>query len=257
MFLKAFGFPLVVLASAAVLTACGGGGGGGDNKAAAQTLVQAPPAAGPEGFYKGKAGTADVTGVVLDDGRSYAIYTTPDRADLGGVVIARGSASNGTYTSTVAKDFVVEQGVRSGSLTASYVAKTSFNGTFVSGGKTTQFTGTYSTDYELTPSLAAVAGVYDFALMASEGSVGSGVVTVTSAGALSSSEPGCSTSGTVQPKSKGNVFDMTWTSTGVNCLFPGVTLSGIGIYDAGRKAFLTIVHNADITSGTLAAGIKR
>ena len=246
-------FPFAALISVTLITACGGGGGDSDNEAPAQV---APPA-GPEGFYEGKTGTANVAAVVLDDGRTYAIYTTPDGSNLGGVVIARGTALNGTYTSTVAKDFVVGEGVYSGSLTANYAAKTSFNGTFSAGGQTAPFTGTYKSDYELTPSLSALDGVYDFVLMASQGSTGSGTITISAGGALSSNEPGCSTTGTVAPRAKGNVFDVTWTSTGVGCLFPGVALSGIGVYDALDKALISVVHTADINTGIVAAGIKR
>jgi hypothetical protein len=195
--------------------------------------------------------------VVLEDGRTYALYSTADGSDLGGVVVARGNASNGTYTSTVAKDFAVGEDVRSGSLTASYVAGTSFNGTFSAGGVSAPFTGTYNKAYELTPSLSTLAGVYDFALMASEGSTAGGAITITAAGLLSSSEPGCSTTGTVAPRAKGNVFDVTWTSTGVNCIFPGVALSGIGVYDADEKTLISVVHTADISTGVLAAGVKR
>ena len=246
-------FPFAALISATLITACGGGGG--DNEAPAQV---APPA-GPEGFYKGKTGTADFRAVVLDDGRTYAIYLTPDNGALGGVVIARGNASDGTYTSTVAKDFVVGEGVYSGSLTASYAAKKSFNGTFSAGGQTAPFTSTYNSAYDLYPYRfpSSLAGVYGIMLMASDGSTAMGHITITAEGVLSFSalDPSCSrTSGTVSPRSKGNVFDVTLTSTGFGCLLPGVALSGIVFYDAHVSTLNVVMHTDDLNTGILGLG---
>ena len=248
-------FPFAALISATLITACGGGGG--DNEAPAQV---APPA-GPEGFYKGRTGTADIRAVVLDDGRTYAIYLTPDNGALGGVVIARGNASDGVYTSAVAKDFVVGEGVYSGSLTASYAAKKSFNGTFSAGGQTAPFTSAYNGLYGLSPStsLSKLAGVHGITLMASDGSTAMGHITITAEGALSFSalDPRClRTSGTVSPRSKGNVFDVTLTSTGFGCLLPGVALSGIVFYDTQVSTLNVVMHTDDLNTAILGIGSR-
>jgi hypothetical protein len=250
---KFLGFPLAVLASAALVTACGGGG---DD----QQVVQPPAVPALDGLYDGKAGTREFSALVLDDGRVYTIYTNQGATRIGGVVVARGNASDGKYVSTVMKDFSIEgEAIGSGAIAATYVPKASFNGTttYMTAGFTGHtFAGTYNKSYELAPSVAAIAGTYNAAFLASTGDGGASSLRIASDGTLSTSEPGCATTGTIAPRPKGNVFNVTVTSTGVGCVFPGVSLAGIAYYDTTRKSLIAVVHTGDLGKGWLAAGVK-
>ena len=235
-------------ALAILLTACGGGGG-----SAGGGPVQASPA----GLYNGTGATRAFTVLVLDTGRYYALYgpTGGSTSVIAGVIVGDGTASGSTFASTNLHDFSLEAGVISlGTLTSTFAAKTSFNGSVAySGGQTSVFTGTYNSAYETVPTLASVAGVYS-GQVASVAGVETSTLTVNASGALSgTTSGGCSYTGTVEPHAAGNAYDVS-TAFGAGCLFSGQTFKGHA-YLSG-KVLYAVVPKADLSTGALFVGTK-
>lgn len=213
--------------TAFVLTACGGGGGGDNNSPAPAPVTKTDAA----GIYSGTDTSGDIiTGVVLDSGAYYFVYTNSSTNALG-LVQGTATAASGSFKSTDAKNFYIGQNtVLNDNVTATYTAKSSINGniTPASGsGSGISFTGTYSTVYDQTPSLANIAGSY-YGAAGSVKTAETVSVTISSAGALSGSgASGCTFSGTVTPHSTGNVYDASIKFGGSPCLYPNQTLAGI------------------------------
>lgn len=237
-----------------LLLVVGCGGGGGDSTP--------PPAAATsaEGLYSGTTTTGRaITGLVLDDGTYYVLYSPVGSATaIAGVVQGSGTSSAGTFSSSNTRDFNLEGlGVLSATVSASYVQKQSLNGTVsYSAGGTTSFSSTYDANYETVPSLAALAGTFTGQVASSAGTENA-TVTVSSAGAISGSgASGCAVSGSASPRTRGNVFNISLTFGGAPCLFANQTLSGIAYFNSAAKRLYAVAPNAGRTDGVLFVGVK-
>ena len=245
---------LLALAAASVLVA-GCGGGGGDS-------APPPPAAATsaEGLYSGTTTTGrTVTGLVLDDGTYYVLYSSVGSSTaIAGVVQGTGTSNAGTFSSSNARDFNLEGlGVLSASVSASYVARQSLNGTVsYSAGGITSFSSTYDAGYDAVPSLTTLAGTFSGQVASSAGAENA-TVTLSAAGAISGSgASGCAVSGSAAPRARGNVFNISLTFGGAPCLFANQTLSGIAYFDAAAKRLYAAAPNAGRTDGVLFVGVK-
>jgi len=121
------------------LAGCGGGSGssGGTTPAA--------PVPSAQGAYSGNYsnGSQHFT-VVLENDQFYTLYgnTTGGVFALAGFVQGNGSSSNGSFTASDVRDATAAGQLLSGSLSATYIAGTSFNGTLTEGANTIAFSGT-------------------------------------------------------------------------------------------------------------------
>ncbi|CAG2158268.1 hypothetical protein LMG31506_06304 [Cupriavidus yeoncheonensis] len=234
---------LSLAAAAAFIPGCGGGG---DDSGGTPST---PAATGnAEGLWKGTSSSnRTLTGLVLDDGSYYVFYSAVGVSAVpGGVIQGSSSASGGTFSSGNGIDFSVEnQPPRPVSVAASYIAKTQFNGTVTYSGppaQTVSFTSAYSSDYDNAASLAALEGRYVGVVHTlSSASTVAVPVNIDGHGALTSSDPllGCTFSGSVSPRSHGNVFNVTLTFGAAPCPLPGQKLTGILYFDsAGGTLYL-------------------
>jgi hypothetical protein len=244
---------LLALAAASVLIA-GCGGGGGDSG------QQQPAATSAEGLYTGSTSSGrTITGLVLDDGTYYVLYSLVGNSTvIAGVVQGTGTSSAGTFTSSNARDFNLEGlGVLAATVSASYVAGQSFNGAVAYGAAgSTSFSSTYDVRYEATPSLAALAGSFAGQVASSAGNEGANII-ISAGGAISGSgASGCSVSGSVAPRARGNAFNMSLTFGGTPCLFANQTLTGIAYFDATTRVVYAAAPNANRTDGVLFVGAK-
>lgn len=238
--------PLVI----AALSGCGGGGGS-DSSAASS------PA---QGLYTGTTTTGrTVTGLVLDDGTYYVLYSQIGNSIvIAGVVQGTGTSNAGTFSSSNARDFNLEGlGVLSASVSANYVERQSLNGTVAySAGGTTAFTTNYDASYESAPSLAALSGSFTGQVASSAGTENA-TVAVSSAGAVSGSGvSGCGVSGSVSPRAHGNAFNVSLTFGGAPCLFANQTLSGVAYFNAATNRLYAAAPNASRSDGVLFVGVK-
>jgi hypothetical protein len=216
-------------------------------------------AASAQGLYIGTTNTGrKTTGLVFSDGSYYVLYSALNLPNsIAGVVQGIGTATSGSFSSTNLRDFNLEGlGVLQGTLSASYTAKASVRGTisYATAGTTT-FTGTYDASYEITPSLAAIAGTYSGQVALSVG-IQSATVTVSSTGALSGNGNGCLISGTVSPRTDGNAYNAVVAFGASPCYFANQTFTGIGYFDAATKTLYAAAPNASRTDGVMFVGNK-
>ncbi len=243
------------IAASAMLVACGSSGGGGSP---APAPAPAPSAA--EGLWLGTtSNNRAITGLVLDDGSFYFLYSVSGNASLiAGVVQGSGTAQNGSFASANARDFNIEGlGVLAATVSSSYNARQSLNGTvsYTAGGAIT-FTSAFSTAYDATPSLANLAGTFA-GQVAFSGGVENANVTVSTSGALSGvGTSGCTVTGSVAPRARGNAFNVTITFGGAPCFFANQSLSGIAYFDSATKRLYSATPNAARTDGILFVGVK-
>ena len=239
-----------------LLSACGGGGGGGGS--AIPTSTAPSPA---EGIWNGTTNTnRTASGVVLDDGTFYVFYTRAFSSSVAGVLQGATSASNGTFTSANAKDFNFGDGIGvvNVNLSGSYSPKTTLTGSAVYGGTlgTSVFSTTYSSTYDQTPSLTALAGIFVGQVVTSAG-VENANLTVGINGVISGTgASGCQVSGTAAPRSRGNVYNFTISFGAFPCLFANQTFTGAGILNSTGRTLYAAAPNAARTDGIMFIGTK-
>jgi len=215
-------------------------------------------AATAEGFWTGTTNTnRTVTGVVLDDGVYWFLYSVGgDPSIIEGVLQGDSNAQDGALNSLNAKDFNVERPVTpvlNATINGSYTTKQSLSGSYQSNVPDT-FTTTYNSDYELTPDITAVTGTYTGPVAQNE----TVNVTVSAAGGISGiSSTGCRITGSVSPRTRGNVFDVTITFGGQSTCSNGTnTVNGVGLYNARTKKLYSAAFNSDRTNGFVFLGTK-
>jgi hypothetical protein len=175
------------LIASAILSACGGGG----SSTTSPSTTPAASATKAEGLYSGTTTTGYVfNALVLENDEIWALYGVPNNGALSvyGVNWAQGTSSNGTYSASNAKDYYYTGAVTTGTLNASYVASSSFNGTAVANGVSTGFTSAPPTVtnylYNTAATLSTISGSWSGStLFTGE----TGTVTIASNGNISAS----------------------------------------------------------------------
>ena len=238
------------------LAACGSGGGGDASPAPAPE-----PAASAEGLWIGSTSTSrTVTSFVLDDGTYWILYSVPHTSALiGGVVQGRGSFLNGSFSSSDGIDFNVEgNGVNTAAVSASYIAKQSFNGsvTYPSLNQASTFTSSYNSDYELAPSVSALAGTYTGIASTESGTELTSIVIRSPGIVVGTGTGGCQFLGTVAPRAKGNLYDLQVAFGGGSCSSGTTSVTGVGYFDSSAKRFYAAALNDSRNSGLIFVGIK-
>jgi hypothetical protein len=247
---------LVISLSLAALTACGGGGDGGTPA----------PVTTAEGAYSGTIGNntsvSAFNAVVLEDGQFWTIYGNSVGGTLyaSGLMQGQGASSNGAFTSSNIRDFFYYPPI-TGTLTASFVAGASLNGTVTSSNGNFGFNGT-----------AIPAAQFNYntpALLADV--VGNWTVTSTSTNVIALSiaangsytghdNGGCTISGTIAPRASGkNIFNVQMLIGPAPCALPGWTGGGIGIYSTlanGTHQLILATVDSSRTYGSAAFGTR-
>lgn len=240
----------VSVISIAILAACGGGGS--SNSTAATSA---------EGLWNGTTSNGrTVSGLVLDDGVFWVLYTSQTNSNIiAGAVQGSGTSNNGSFASSNALDFNLEGlGIIPANLSASYTQKQNFNGTvtYPTLNQTVTFTSKYSADYDQTPSLATIAGTYAGTAAVKDGSE-SGTVTISSSGVVNFvGSSSCTSTGTVTPRAKGNVYNLSVTFGGAPCSNANSTVTGIGYFDAATKRLYGLGLNSARSNGFIFVGTK-
>lgn len=238
----------------ALLVAGCGGGGGNDNDPVPTSTLEA------EGLYNGTTDTnQDISGLVLDDGTFYMVYSIENNQNfIAGVVQGNTVSNSGNLTSDNAKDFNIEGlGVFPAIVTATYSPKQSIKGQVsYQNGSVINFSGTYDNDYEITPSLTDLAGTFTGEVAFSLG-FETATVTVAPSGSVSGiGSSGCTMTGSVIPRSSGNVYNVSLSFGGAPCYFQNQTMNGIGYYDSNTNQLWAATPNADRTEGIIFIGSK-
>jgi hypothetical protein len=205
----------------------GSSGTSGTNNNAVSTTGDA------QGVYSGNSSNGySFESMVLPNDKFVALYGTSTSTQflIYGMITGQGASGTSTYTASSVTDFFYTGVINSASVTASYVAGSSLNGTLTENGNMITFTGTSlpssSFNYNTQASISAISGTWIGILI--DGSPAT--VTIGSNGSVSGSSSGCSFSGTVTPDSSNkNFFDVSLIFGASPCALPNQTASGIGI----------------------------
>lgn len=246
---------LTAVALSLGLAACGGGGD------------DAGGSAGPkaEGAYAGTlTGSASSAFqlLVLENDEYWSLYgtTSGNTFLVAGFVQGSGASNNGSFASSNALDFGFATPVH-GTVSATYVAGTSIQGSTAAAGQTVTFSGTAiaasTYNYATAALLADIQGSWSLTSLA--GAPAS--LNVSAAGALTGSSQGCTFSGTITPRPSGkNVFNVALTFGAAPCLLPGQSASGIAISNlvagTARRQLIVAGVNSTRTSGTALFGTR-
>lgn len=249
-----------------VLTACGGGGGGGDSSTPTPTPTPIPTIAAAEGVFVGTiAGSTNnaFNLLVLENGDFWTLYgrQLPTAFRVAGIVQGAGTSSNGSFTSSNAKDFGLVPAINT-TVSATYnpTAQT-ISGTLSSTVGNVTFTGgplTNSTYNYATPAtLSSITGAWTTTSTSGENVA----INVAASGAFTAiGSSGCGFSGTVTPRASGkNVFNTSMTFGPAPCGLPGQTASGIAIvYPLTTGITQVIFAQVDATRsfGSAAFGVR-
>jgi hypothetical protein len=254
--LKRFQSYILGLLLVVSLSACSGGG---DMSAPAPTT---PPSTLAEGLWFGATNTnpsRTVTGVVLDDGVYWFLYSVAgDSSIIAGVVQGDSNSQNGVLTSSNATDFSVERtpSILNPTVDGNYTTKQNLNGTisYPTPPQNTFLTD-YDNSYESAPNINTIVGNYTGPVALTE----IVDVTVSAGGNISGASrtvPQCTFSGFFTPRTRGNVFDVTITFDGQpTCSNGNSTVNGVGFLHAG-KLYSAALNNGK-TNGVVFIGTKQ
>lgn len=246
---------LVSVALAALLTACGGGG---DDKSAPDVPALATTASA-EGLWQGTTNSGrTIRTLVLDDGSYWSLYSAVNTPGIvSGVVQGTGSVMGGSFSSPSARDFNIEAAtVLDATLSTSVTSKQSFNGAFnyLAPATTVTFTSAYQRAYDQAPLLANLAGTYA-GTSATQSGTETATLTVSATGAVvGTSSDGCQFAGTVAPRKKGNVFNISLTFKGGSCANGASTLPGVA-YLEGSSLYSAMLDSTR-SNGVLVTATK-
>lgn len=248
-------FTIKALATSCMLalTACGGGGNSGTAAVSADSA---------QGLWNGSTSTSrSVTGIVLDDGSYWLLYSIPNvSALMAGFVQGTGTSLNGSFSSSNAIDFNLSgQSINTATVSASYLTRQSFSGSvsYPSPNAPLTFTSSYNPAYDQTPNLTVVAG--DYLGIASVASTTEAVTFIISAqGVLAGTgaTSGCQYGGLLEPRTKGNLYNVSLVIGGGACAAGTSAVTGIGYFDAGSKRLYLAALNKSRTLGMSFSGIK-
>jgi hypothetical protein len=226
------------------LLGCGGGGGGGGSSTTPTTSGTA------EGLWSGTSSNGyGVAVLILENAETWGIYYSG--STIWGALYGTSTGSGTTFNATGTDFYFATRTSSAGSLTGTVIAGQTINATSSNTG--TSVSLSYNNTYNTPANLANAAGSY----------VGWGVTkstlaqtvrfTVTSSGAISASEPGCSVSGTLSTRASGkNVYNVSTTFTGNQCaLGNGVTTTGVATLDStsGVNRLFVMTLNSGKTDG--------
>jgi hypothetical protein len=241
---------LVSLLFTLLLTGCSSGGGD-----SAAPVVPAGTAEGLwTGMITGPTGQRTVRGVVLDNGSYWFLYSAVGTPTLiAGTLQGNDSTQNGTFASSTGLDFSNELEEKLDvTVTAPYVMRQDLGGTLkYSGPVPLTFTSAFDPEYDDVPDIAPIAGTYPGSVFGFPHTIDidlGGTITVTTTGGphrtgssvdVSGIELGCDFTGSLSPRSHGNVYDISLTpSNNANMCHPD-TLEGVAFFDADPNPAVT------------------
>ena len=207
-----------------------------------------------EGFWQGS--TADnrgATGLITDNGEGYVLYSGVSNNLISGVVITKLSNNSNGIESEYGIDFDIANAT---------ISPVDIQGTAIPG-ETLEATISYGSgifntvsmnydiNYQTVPRLSDITGAFTGTSIISTGAE-SVEVTIGANGQLSGiSSSGCIVTGSVQPKDRGNVFDLSISFNGSPCLYEYQVFKGVLVKLADSGQIIAIAPNNELTDGVL------
>jgi hypothetical protein len=239
-----------------LLTGCSSGGG--------DSAAPVVPAGTAEGLWTGTTGDGrTISGVVLDDGSYWFLYSAVPPANpalMAGTLQGNGSSLNGTFDSSNGLDFSNEFEEKFAvTVTGPYVMQQNLDGTVTYSGGSLPFTSMFDSEYNVAPVIANVAGTYPGSAFGFPHTITVsplGAINVTTTGGphrtgssvdVSGIELGCDFTGTLIPRSNGNVYDISLTPSANASMCSPDTLTGVAFFDAtttNKKIYVLALNNS-------------
>ncbi|HJV03072.1 MAG TPA: hypothetical protein VJ752_21225 [Burkholderiaceae bacterium] len=247
--------PALTLLALAALAGCGGGGGA--------TVAASTTIASPQGVYQGAFSTGGTHNtLVLENNQFYTIYgsTVAGVFTVEGFLQGNAQASGGSFAATDVKDATTAGQLLTGSLSASYTATNSLNGTLTEGSNTVTFTSSAVAasvyDYNTAANLNDIAGTWSMTSLRGYANT----FNIAASGAFTATSGACAFSGSFKPRASGkNVFDVSMTFGPAPCILAGQTLAGIGIdfmLNNGKRQLLIAGLDANRSSSAAFFGTR-
>lgn len=231
----------LVATAVAVLTACGGGGSSSVNTA--------------EGLWQGTSSSgASVQMVVLENGEAWggALVGNNLISAIAGTAIGNGTS----FSATGSEFYFTSNTVATGTYTGTVTQKSRIQAATNTGGTINL---AYNPYYEQSITAADIAGTYVLSGRTARYAITNLSFTIAANGSFTIVDAGCTTTGTVTPRSAGKVVaNVSFTGTGNCILGNGVTLSGIAVMDKTTtpKSMSVIALNSSKTDGMVLIGTK-
>lgn len=231
------------------LAGCGGGDDGSNNN-----NNNDPEPTVAEGLYRGTTSDSrELSALLLDDGSYWVLYSGAGVPTAGGGLQGTGRVDGTLFTSSRGKDFSLTEGMRDAAISATYKAGQRFKGSVTfDGGETFTFDATYDDDYAATASLSQVAGAHAGVAYTVDGSLPT-VVTIADDGTLVGTRGSCTITGTIAPRSHGNVYDLSLSFGGATCIVLGATVEGVALIDSATGLVTASALNGDRSVGFIFA----
>jgi len=216
---------LASLLLAGLMSGCGGGAASAPQSASASAT---PVSNAAQNVYFSGFIDQTIAAVVMPDGRFYV----PLRS---GVAVGQGSVSASAFTGSYS-DFSGSS-PQSGTLNATFIAGSSFNGTLSESGSATPLQGFVlpSSDFSFITPASLANSAYHYRASIAGNACGFDVTVSLSqrsinAQPLSGYPSSCSFSGTLTPDANYNFYNVAVTCPASGCPFPAQNLSGIVVF---------------------------
>lgn len=213
------------------------------------------------GFYTGKFGNLTGTGqiLILNDGSYWMWIGASDASTTNFTAVVQSSAGSWTsnaYTSTSGVDLFSTPQATNVGIVATYVAGTSFTGTFTEGTTSGPMTYTVPSSaaylFTETPSLSKLAGTY---------ALTDGTLSVAATGSFTGQlTSGCTFTGMASPKTTGeNAYNLVLTYGPAFCKSPNAQTSGIALLETTvlGTQIVGAVASSDKKTGGMLIGTKK
>lgn len=254
----------LVLSIAAGLAACGGGAGGNLNgvTGSGSTPSSNTPLVGisidtgglvgtgsstfssitAEGIWQGSTSTSrTLLGLIVDNGDYWLMYSAAGNPNLlAGIILGNSFSANNILTTNSGRDISFETArYMPVSWRGSYIPQGRLQGTFTYPdlpASNVSFTAIYNTTYSNEANLAAVVGTYTGSSVHLERGVQSAALTVQANGQISGRRgDGCTFSGGLTPRSRGNAYSLVLYFNGSNCPDRNAYSRGTAFFSADNR----------------------
>ena len=206
-----------------------------------------------EGLWYGETSSGnEVTGLILDNGDMYMLYTDISSSRLGGVIHGTSTITDLTLKSNNTKDYSFEgYGILNASVSATVSPSESLNGGITyENGYTEPFTLAYDNYYDLTPSIEMITGDFLGEINTSLGYEMAAFRVSSDGTVVGIGETGCKVIGTASHKS-GNLYNVSLTFDRETCTFGGQLFNGIIFYNSYNGTITSAIQNRDRSEGIL------
>lgn len=243
------GGAFVSLAVVILLGGCGGGGGG-DGSSSTESAA---------GLWIGTTSNGRVAaGLILSNGQYWFLYSVAGIPNIiAGGVQGTGSVSGNSFTSSNARDFNLEYNTTTdGSLSANFAEGVAFDGTISAPGLgTVAYNLDYDPRWEITSTLAQIAGTYNGVAATDFGTTAVMVTVDPNGDIVALDQFGCLGAGTVAPRSDGNAYNISVTFQGIPCANGTATVTGVAFLNELDELY-AVGLNSGRTNGFIFLGAK-